>query len=278
MDTSGSDRTAAMFDALAPTYDNVGVEFFGPIAGGLVRAMAPSRGERWWDVGCGPGAVVAQVAPLLGPGGSVLASDISPAMVARAAAQPGGPGWAAVECFVDDAQDPDATRGPVDAVSACLVLFFLPAPEAAAARWRGLLVPGGRVGVTTFAEQDEGWRRIDALFAPYLPAAMRDARTSGARGPFASDAGMEELLAGAGYDDISTVVDEVGVRFADPDHWHAFSWSTGQRAMWLAVPEDERPGIRAAAEAILAESADPDGSVTLAQSVRHTVGHRPATG
>jgi hypothetical protein len=36
---------AALFDALAATYDGVGVDFFQPIAAGLVSAMNPKPGE-----------------------------------------------------------------------------------------------------------------------------------------------------------------------------------------------------------------------------------------
>ena len=35
------------------------------------------------------------------------------------------------------------------------------------------------------------WTQIDDVFTPYLPPQMRDARTSGRRGPFASDEAME---------------------------------------------------------------------------------------
>lgn len=272
MDDSRTAGVAALFDALAPSYDSVGVEFFGPIASGLVRAMDPVPGERWWDIGCGRGAVVERVAPVLGPRGTVLASDISPTMVSLAGAASLPAGSAPVTYFVDDAQAPDASRGLVDAVSASLVLFFLPAPQAAVAAWRALLAPEGRVGVTTFGAQDERWVRIDDLFTPYLPPGLLDARTSGTRGPFASSAGMAELLESAGFQDVTSTEEEIEVRFAGPDSWHDFTWSTGQRGMWLAVPEADRPALRARAEQILAETTAHDGSVHLVQTVRHTVG------
>jgi hypothetical protein len=83
---------------------------------------------------------------------------------------------------------------------------------------------------------------------------------------------MERLLTDAGYRDVRTVVESIDVRFADADEWEAFTWSIGQRAMWLAVPESDRPAVRSAAGAILAEYAGPDGSVVFEQVVRHTLG------
>jgi hypothetical protein len=45
--------------------------------------------------------------------------------------------------------------------------------------------------------------------------------------------------------------------------------------MWLAIPEDERPAVRAEAERRLLVHAAADGSVTFDQAVRHTLAVRP---
>lgn len=262
-------RVATMFDVLAATYDSTGVDFFQPIARSLAQAMQVRPGERWLDIGCGAGAVLQPVLRAIGPAGSVVGSDISPAMVERCRAA-----FADEERLtfvVDDAQAPKVV-GPFDAVSASLVLFFLPDPLAALRAWRGLLDEGGRLGITTFGDQDDTWDAIDDLFNPFLPRQMLDARTSGAEGPFASDAGVEELLRAAGLGHVHTVTDSIDVRFADASQWEAFSWTTGQRAMWMAVPEDARPALREAAFDLLATRAAADGSITLQQGIRHTLG------
>ena len=266
-------RMAGLFDALSPVYDNVGVAFFQPIASGLVAALGPQSGERWLDVGCGHGAVLLEAAAAVAPA-SAVGFDISPAMVEAAADLAGRRGLSNVSVVVDDAQDPALVDGGFDVLSSSLVLFFLSDPAAALAAWRQLLAPGGRVGVTTFAGTDPRWHEVDEVFAPYLPPLMQDARTSGNRGPFASDAGMEALLADAGYAEVRTVRASVPVRFVDAEHWYRFSWSTGQRAMWLATPEERRPDVRAEAERLLLAHAAADGSVTFEQPVRHTLGVR----
>ena len=252
------------------------MEFFGPIAASLLRAMSPVPGERWLDVGCGRGAVLLRAAGAVGPTGRVLGIDISPAMVGLAREEAGLAGLTNVQIKVGDAQSPELDETGFDAIASCLVLFFLPDPSQALQAWLQLLEPGGRIGVTTFGRQDDRWRQVDEVFQPYLPADMRDARTSGATGPFGSDEGMERLLAAAGFADVHTEVATVPVRFADLAQWHAFSWSIGQRAMWLAVPEEERPAVRAEAERRLAQHAAADGSVTLEQTIRHTLGRRAA--
>lgn len=268
-------RMAGLFDALTPTYDNVGVDFFGPIASGLVDGLAPVPGERWVDVGCGRGAVLLDAAARVAPGAAV-GLDIAPAMVATARDLAAQRGLTNVTALVDDAQDPAYDEGGADVLSSSLVLFFLTDPAAALVAWRRLLRPGGRIGVTTFGGTDPRWNEVDDVFTSFLPPLMQDARTSGNRGPFASDAGMEDLLEAAGYAEVRTVTARVPVRFADAQHWYDFSWSTGQRAMWLAVPEESRGEVRAECERRLLAHAAEDGSVTFEQPVRHTLGVMPA--
>jgi ubiquinone/menaquinone biosynthesis C-methylase UbiE len=268
-------RNARLFDDLADTYDAVGVEFFAPIAEGLVATLAPAPGERVADLGCGKGAFLLPAAAAVGGRGRVVGVDVSPAMVAAAGRAAAVAGHSQVEVVVGDAQSPDLPSDSFDVVGASLVLFFLPDPLAALMAWRSALAPGGRLGVSTFGPQDDVWQAVDDVFTPYLPPGMLDARTSGTRGPFASDAGMESLVSGAGFGEVRTVVTDLPVHFTDVDHWQAFSLSTGQRAMWRAVPEAERPAVRAEAERRLAAAADPTGGFVMHQQVRYTLGVRP---
>ena len=268
-------RVAGLFDALSATYDAVGVDFFAPIADGLLTCLPPRPGERWLDVGCGRGAVLLPAAEAVGPDGRVTGIDISPGMAEQARRLAAERGLDNVGVTVGDARDPQVD-GPVDVVASSLVLFFLPDPVAALRSWRSLLAPDGRLGVATFGAVDPRWEHVDEVFAPHLPPLMHDARTTGSEGPFASDAGMETLVRDAGYVDVRTKTLDLPVRFADAEQWHAFTWSIGQRAMWLAVPEEQRADVRAEAERRIASYADADGSVTFSQVVRYTLASRPS--
>ncbi|MGB7983029.1 MAG: methyltransferase domain-containing protein [Candidatus Nanopelagicales bacterium] len=267
-------RNARLFDDVAESYDAVGVEFFAPIARGLVDALAPAQGERVADLGCGKGAFLLPAARAVGSRGRAVGVDVSPAMVAATGTAAALAGLAHVEVAVGDAQSPDLPAASFDVLGASLVLFFLPDPSAALAAWGKALSVGGRLGLSTFGAQDAAWQAVDDVFTPYLSPAMLDARTSGARGPFASDTGMEHLVAGAGFSEVRTIVTDLPVHFEDADHWQAFTLSTGQRAMWRAVPEAERPTVRAEAERRLAAAAHPDGGFVMHQQVRFTLGTR----
>lgn len=268
------DRIRALFDRLADSYDNVGVDYFQPIARGLVHQLDPQPGERVADIGCGRGAALIPLAERVSPGGSVTGLDLSPGMVeaCRAAAAAAG---VRAEIRVGDAMAPDLPHGAFDVVASSLVIFFLPDPAAALRAWRELLVPGGRLGISTFGDYSPHWQAVEAVFHPYIPPEMRDPRTTGTQGPFATDEGVEGLLRDAGYDAVRTSRERLPVRFADKDQWHDWSWSVGLRAVWEGIPDDERADVRARAYDALEQTRDAEGRLGFDQDVRYTIGRRP---
>jgi SAM-dependent methyltransferase len=269
------ERIAGAFDAAAETYDRVGVDLFQPVAARLVQELAPTIGERIVDVGCGRGAVLLRVAAAVGATGSATGLDLAPRMVDAAAGE-AEHAELAVTLIVGDAQDPDLPAQSFDAVTASLVLFFLPDPAAAVRAWRNLLVDGGRIALSSFGKWNPEWEPVEAVFGPYLPPGMLDARTSGTRGPFASDTGLDNLLSDAGFVNVRTVRDVVQVRFDSADHWLQWTMSTGQRSMWKLIPDSERDAVRARAYAAAEETrkANADGRIGFAQAVRYTLGER----
>jgi ubiquinone/menaquinone biosynthesis C-methylase UbiE len=261
-------RAAALFDALAPQYDAVGVDFFQPIAEGLLSAIESRPGETWLDLGCGSGAVLLPLARRIDPG-RATGLDISPAMVTRTREEATGHNLRNVDVVVGSAQLPDLPAASFDGITCSLVLFFLTDPRAALESWRPLLKPGGRIGVTTFGPTDPRWRHVEEVLQPFLPP--RDARSSGVVGPFESDEGMESLVVGAGFCEVHTVSQIVDVHFDSADQWRDFSMSVGQRQAWLAIPDAQREEVFAEAASRFRAVASPDGSADFTQVARHTL-------
>jgi ubiquinone/menaquinone biosynthesis C-methylase UbiE len=270
-----SRAVAAIFDRSAPTYDSVGVPWFTPIAAHLVREIAPQPGERALDLGSGRGAVLLPLAEAVGARGSVVGLDLAPGMVEALRADLAKSGLTSAVVQLGDVTAPDFELASFDLVTASLVLFFLPDPALALRNWRRLLVPGGRIGVSTFGPQDQTWQAADDVFRPYLPQQLLDARTSGLSGPFASDAGVEQLLTGAGFDAVRTLTVDVPVQFTDLEQWRRWSWSHGQRALWEMVPEDRHADVLAEVGRALEPARDENGVITVGQQVRYTFGRRP---
>jgi len=270
-----SARVAAVFDRVADTYDAVGVPWFTPIAERLVSEVAPAPGERALDIGTGRGAALWALAAAVGATGHVTALDLAPAMVEATQREAAERGLTTVDLVVADAAAPDLPGGSFDLAVASLVLFFMPDPPAALHAWHGLLAPGGRLGLSTFGPRDSAWEQVDDVFTPFLPPQLLDARTSGTTGPFASDAGVEGLVAGAGLTEVRTATFEQDVTFVDVEQWRLWSWSHGQRTHWEAVPVERRDEVLAAAAERLESARDRRGTFTLTQQVRLTVGVRP---
>lgn len=267
------DRVKQVFDGAADTYDAVGVSMFQPIAARLVDELDPRPGERALDVGCGRGAVLFRLAAAVGVEGRAVGIDLSPRMVESTSTDAEAAGIA-VEVLEGDAQTPPFGAGEFDLVASTLVLFFLPDPLAALRAWRDTLREGGRLGVSTFGELSESWREVDATFAPSLPPGMADPRTRDVGTPFGSDEGMERLVGEAGFTDVRTVDITVPVRFDDEEQWYRWTWSTGQRRMWAAVPDGERSHVRATAGERLEATRDADGRIGFDQVARFTLGVR----
>lgn len=265
-------RIRSLFDELSAVYDPADVPFFGPIAAGLVELLAPVPGERALDLGCGTGAVTLPLAAAVGHTGSVTAVDISDGMIELLDQAVARHRLSQVVTERADVSEPDPSWGTFDVVTASLVLFFLPEPLAALQRWAARVADGGRIGISTFGPQDDVWRAVDASFAPYLPAAMLDARTSGAAGPFADDAGVEQLFRSAGITAVRTVTTPVTVAFDDVDGWRRWSMTTGQRQMWARIPAVDQDDFLERAAALLAAARAPGGRIELTQQVRYTVG------
>ena len=269
-----SRMVAATFDQVAVSYDTVGVPWFRPIAEHLVLELAPRPGERALDIGSGRGAVLFPLAEAVGPTGHVTAIDLAPGMVQALRQDVADRGLDQVDVLIQDAANPDLDPVSFDLVASSLVLFFLPDPAAAVRRWHDLLVPGGRIGITSFGPRDPHFVAVDAVFTPFLPPQMLDARASGTEGVFASDAGLEGLLTAAGFDAVRTTHLEVDAVFRDAEHWVQWSWSHGQRAMWSAVPQDRHSQVRAEAAELLEAARDQSGVIRLGQQIRYTLARR----
>src|SRR4051812_50099526 len=128
METSEqSRRVAGVFDRVAATYDAVGVEWFRPIAQGLVAELAPQTGQRALDIGCGRGAALFALADAVGPAGRGTGIDLAPRMVAAPLADARARGLADVDVVGDDARPPVLAPGTWGAAAPPFVLFFLPA-------------------------------------------------------------------------------------------------------------------------------------------------------
>jgi ubiquinone/menaquinone biosynthesis C-methylase UbiE len=257
---------AGVFDRSARDYDQVGVDFFTTFGRRLVDAVAPALGEHVLDVGCGRGAVTFPAAEAVGSGGRVQAVDLSPTMVELTAAEARDRGLAHVVTEVMDAQEPSLADASYDVVLSSLVIFFLPDPGRALRAWRAAARESGRLGITTFTDdQDDRWGWLSDVFPDRTRRLRRD-RDS----PFSSDERLHALLTVAGWRDPASTSYEHTVVFDDPDHWIRWSWSHGMRAFWESVTGSEREETERRVRAELARMQGEGDGLLLRTWVRAT--------
>ncbi|MGO9319262.1 MAG: class I SAM-dependent methyltransferase [Solirubrobacteraceae bacterium] len=128
-------------------------QLFGPWARELVRRAGMRTGDSVLDVACGPGTVAHLAATQVGEAGRVVASDISAAMLAVAAAKPAQPGSAPIEyleCPVTALETADASFPLVFCQHG--LQFFADRLSALGEIHRSL-EPGGVVLVSTWAAE-----------------------------------------------------------------------------------------------------------------------------
>lgn len=152
----GWDRAAAQYD---PSWR----EALAPATEALLAEAALQPGERVLDVACGTGALTRAALRAVGPGGSVVASDLSQQMLDLAAQRLADEGLPPPRWLRADAQALDQLlpEGGFDVLLCGLGLMYMPDPEAALAALVRCLRPGGRLLASVWGERRGcGWAEI----------------------------------------------------------------------------------------------------------------------
>jgi ubiquinone/menaquinone biosynthesis C-methylase UbiE len=256
-----------MFESIAEHYDQSGVPWFQPIARTLVELLEPRAGERFLELGSGRGAATLPLAEALGPHGAVDALDISPSMVRLLGEQLDRSGVGNVHLALGDAADPQPPGTAYDGIVSSLVLFFIPDPVAALARWRDLSRRGGRVGISTFPVPTGRLRELLDLVTEFAGPAPSPRGES----PFDSDEGVEELFTRAGYSVVRTTTVAHAVAFEDVAQFRAWTMGTVLRRVWADTDPAGHAEILARAEQVLARERDDRGRMSLDVPIRYTL-------
>jgi SAM-dependent methyltransferase len=206
------ERMLADWAARAQAYADYAVPRNRPYARRLVALVAPRAGERVVDVASGPGVVAVEAARAMG-GGSVMATDLSPAwepIVAAAAREAG----VSVAFRAMPGEQLDLPDGSVDVLTCEFGLMFMPDPGAGLREMRRVLAPGGRLGVSVWSTGDRvahfiAMRAFEAI-APTPPEERRPSPLS-----LGEPGLIERLVAEAGFDDVRS--ERFTEAFAVPD-------------------------------------------------------------
>jgi SAM-dependent methyltransferase len=126
----------------------------------LIDKAELARGDRVLDVACGSGEMTIAVAAAVTPGGSVVATDLSPKMASATEVRATTAGADNVEVVCCNAEQL-TVDGPFDVALCSLGLMYVPHPAVAVAELRRVVRPGGRVVVSVWGDRRHcGWASV----------------------------------------------------------------------------------------------------------------------
>jgi SAM-dependent methyltransferase len=185
-------------------YETVMVpRLFAPWGELLLDELELGVGEAVLDVACGPGTVARLAAARVGSRGRVIGCDLSPAMLAIAAALPAVDGGTAIDYHEAPAERLPVDDGTVDVVTCQQGLQFFPDRPVALAEMRRVLCSGGRVGVAVWAEIDRvpPFRALGEAIEAVAGVELAERYRGGPWG-FPDGERLGALLDDAGFDEV----------------------------------------------------------------------------
>ena len=118
----------------------------------MLEMAGIASGARVLDVAAGAGDQTIDIARRVGPGGSVLATDLSPRILQFAHDNARRAGLNNIETMVTDGEDLDVVEASFDAAICRLGLMLFPDPLRGLRQMFGALKPGGTACVMVFSE------------------------------------------------------------------------------------------------------------------------------
>ena len=241
-----------------------------PATGALLDAARLQPGHRVLELAAGPGETGLLAAELVKPGGSVIVSDASEAMLEVARARAAEREAADVEFLRIDAEWIDLSTATVDVVLCRFGLMLVADPEAALQEVRRVLRPGGRLALAAWADPAANpWTELANQTAVELGFA--EPRDPAAPGMFAfAPAGrIEDLLGGAGFLDAAVETVGLDLRYDDLDGWweERVDLSAPFNDLLTGLAPVDRDRFRSAIDARLTAFASPDGRLEIPASV-----------
>jgi len=233
----------------------------------LVEIAGIQAGDRVLDVAAGSGEPALTAAQVVGPQGEIVATDISPEMLAYARERAAAAGIDNVEFIEADASSLDFPPESFDAALSRWGIIFEPEAEAAAGRIRRFLKPGGRMAISSWGPPE----RVPMLAVPMRTVMTRlnvSPPPPGTPGPLSrpTSEAIAGILEGGGFSDVEVEQLELEFEWDSPEEFARFAREIAPpiTALLANHPPDVREATWAAVVAAVRPHTDANGRLHLA--------------
>jgi SAM-dependent methyltransferase len=247
----------------------------GPVSQAMIEAIGPQPGHVVLEAAAGLGDTGLLVAELVHPGGKVIISDGSEAMVEAAKRHAAEKGIVNVEVTPMELEWLDMGAASVDGLLVRFGYMLVPDPETALRDARRVLRPGGRIAFSVWDRaEDNPWLAAGTAVLARHGLTEPLSADEGRPGPFAlaDREGVVGLLHDTGF--ILPEVDRIEVRFRSPSARVARERFVALSDRATRALADLEPEARGAAEAEIEETfaaypdpAGPEGAVAVPGAV-----------
>lgn len=245
----------------------------------MLEAADLQPGERVLELACGAGRVGLQAASLVGPGGAVLCSDFSEAMVGAVRQRVDRLGIANVDARVLNAEDIDLDEEPFDAVLCRFGYMLMPDPAQGLRESARVLRPGGRLVLAVWGEGEKNlW--LAAILKAVMSHLGAPPPQPGDPGPFSlgDPERLRGLLDRAGFAEAEIAEVETAQAYDSLEAWWDKILDVGGplAAILGPMPEADREAIRDAALAVGRDFVAADGRAVFSASAVGAEARKPS--
>jgi len=253
--------TAEAWHGWGPTLE----EWLGQATRRMLDAAGVAPGARVLDVAAGAGGQTLAAAQLVGPTGSVVATDISPTILTYAAKAAVEAGLTNIETIEADGEALDSLpAGSLDAVICRVGLIYFPDQQRALSGMRRALRPGGRIAAVVYSTPDRN-EFFSVPVSIIRERAQLPPPQPGQPGPFSlgGPGVLQAALTTAGFSDVTVDALPAPLRLPSAAECVRFERESfgALHQMLAGVAPEERPGVWAQIEAALTRFETPEGFV-----------------